>query len=204
MQKLFLSDRFFLLSVVITVISTVFYTVFCLAVWPEYSYMAAVVITNGISVIGMYISYRNHSKNVMKGLIGFLLSGLLSVTLIATFPLEHANTIYNTLSLINVAIVSTLCINHFIINSDHHSRSANVKLNQILLFVQFILFIAMAYIWIDGVSGIYYIMYMCGIPMAAFGVTSSIVCVETRLDEFRLDREAAGWTEEKGYPKGKK
>jgi len=36
----------------------------------------------------------------------------------------------------------------------------------------------------------------------AFGVTAAIVCVESRLDAYRLDREEAGWTEEKGYPEG--
>jgi len=28
------------------------------------------------------------------------------------------------------------------------------------------------------------------------------VCVESRLDAYRLDRETAGWSEEKGYPEG--
>jgi len=33
-------------------------------------------------------------------------------------------------------------------------------------------------------------------------MVAAIVCVESRLDAYRLDREAAGWTEEKGYPEG--
>jgi len=34
------------------------------------------------------------------------------------------------------------------------------------------------------------------------GTALVVVCVESRLDAYRLDREAAGWTEEKGYPEG--
>ena len=38
-----------------------------------------------------------------------------------------------------------------------------------------------------------------GVGFAA--IMASIVCVESRLDTYREDRENAGWTEEKGYPK---
>jgi len=33
-------------------------------------------------------------------------------------------------------------------------------------------------------------------------MTATIVCVESHLDAYRIDREAAGWTEEAGYPEG--
>lgn len=33
-------------------------------------------------------------------------------------------------------------------------------------------------------------------------VCGVIVCVESRLDAYRLNREKAGWTEETGYPEG--
>jgi len=202
MKKLFMNDKFFLAAVLMSVIGTLAFTVYCLSQWLQYSYMAVIVLVNAVSTVALYGAYKKHSKNVMKGLIGFLLMGLLALTITAVFPLEPEQLLYLIVSLINFAVVLALCINHFVINSDHHSRNANVRLNQVLLFVMFILFVVMAAVWIVGITGILPIIYMIGIPVAAFGVTSTVVCVESRLDAYRLDREAAGWTEEAGYPEG--
>jgi len=202
MKKLLTSDTFFLVAVLMAALGAIPFSICCLMIWMQYSYMAAIVIVNGVSAVAFYISYRKHSKNVMKGLGGFLLMGLLSLTILATFPLDPADSLYIVLSLANLLVVLILCINHFVINSDHHSKSANIRLNQVLLFAQFVLYIVMAAKWIADISGAVLILYIIGIPVTAFGVTASIVCVESRLDAYRLDREAAGWTEEKGYPEG--
>jgi len=202
MKKLFTSDKFFLAAVLLAALGSIPFCICCLMLWMQYSYMAVIVIVNAVSAIAFYVSYRKHSKNVMKGLGGFLLMGLLALTIVATFPLDPADPLYIVLSLGNLLVVIVLCVNHFVINSDHHSKNANIRLNQVLLFVQFVLYIVMAAKWIAGMSGIILVLYMIGIPVTAFGVTASIVCVESRLDAYRLDREAAGWTEEKGYPEG--
>lgn len=202
MNKLFTNDKFFLIAVLMSVLGAIPFSICCLTVWMQYSYMAAIVIVNGISAVAFYVSYQKHSKNVMKGLAGFMLMGLLALTIMATFPLDPSDPLYIALSLVNLLVVSVLCVNHFVINSDHHSRSANIYINQILLFAQFVLYIIMASRWISGMTGIILFLYMMGIPVTAFGVTASIVCVESRLDAYRIDRETAGWTEESGYPEG--
>lgn len=202
MKKLFMSDKFFLLAVLLAALGAIPFTICSLMLWIQYSYMAAIVIANAVSAIAFYFSYRKHNKNLMKGLAGFQLMGLLSLTITATFPLDPADSIYMVLSLANLLVVIFLCANHFIINSDHNSRSANIRLNQALLFVQSVLYIVMAVNWVSGLSGAILIPYMIGVFAATFGVTASIVCVETRLDAYRVDREIAGWTEEKGYPEG--
>jgi len=202
LKKLFTSDAFFLFSVALTVISVVPFTICALIVWPQYSYMPAILVVDAVSVVALYVSYKRYNKNVMKGLIGFLLMGVLAITITATFPIESEDTLYTILSIINLIVVVVLCVNHFVINSDHHSKSSNILLNQVLLFGQFVLYLIMAYRWIGEINGIILILYMFGIPFAIFGVTASIVCVESRLDAYKLDREAAGWSEEKGYPKG--
>jgi len=202
LKKLFTNDKFFLATVLLTVLGSIAFCICCLKIWMQYSYMAAIVIVNSVSVIAFYYSYRKHSKNVMKSLGGFLLMGLLALTIVATFPLDPTDPIYIVLSLVNLIVVMVLCINHLVINSNHHSKSSNIRLNQVLLFVQFLIYIIMAARWIAGISGIILVLYMIGIPVAAFGVTASIVCVESRLDAYRIDREEAGWTEEKGYPEG--
>jgi len=201
-KKLFTSDIFFLVSVALTVISVVPFTICSLMVWPQYSYMPAILVVNAISVVALYISYKRYNKNVMKSLIGFLLMGVLAITITATFPIEPGDIVYTILSLINLLVVVSLCINHFVINSNRYAKSLNIYLNQILLFAQFAIYLIMAYRWIGDVSGFILVLYMLGIPFAEFGVTASIVCVESRLDAYKYDREVAGWTEEAGYPKG--
>jgi len=140
MKKLFTSDKFFLATVWMAVLGAIAFSICCLMIWRQYSYMAAIVIVNAVSTIAFYVSYRKHSKNVMKGLAGFLLMGLLALTISATFPLDPTDLLYIALSLLNLLVVLVLCINHFVINSDHHSKRANIRLNQVLLFVQFMEF----------------------------------------------------------------
>jgi len=202
MKKVFTNDKFFLATVVMSVIGTIAFSVYCLSEFPQYSYMAVIMAFNAVSAVALYASYKNYSKNMMKGLIGFLLMGLLSLTVTSVFPLEPKQLLYTVLSLVNLLVAAALCVNHFIISSDHHSRSSNIRMNQVLLFVMFVLFVALAATWIKGATGSVAVLYMIGIPVGAFGVTAEIVCVESRLDAYRLDREAAGWTEESGYPEG--
>jgi len=202
MKKLFTNDKFFLTTVLMSVIGTIAFTIYCLSNYPEYSYIAVIMVFNAMSTIALYISYKRHSKNVMKGLVGFILMGLLALTITCVFPLEPEQKLYTVLSLANLVVVIALCVNHFVINADHHSRSANVCLNQVLLFGTFVLFVAIAGAWIIGATGFFAVLYMIGIPVGSFGVTAAIVCVESRLDAYRIDREAAGWTEETGYPAG--
>ena len=49
---------------------------------------------------------------------------------------------------------------------------------------------------------IFHVMGLLIDVIGFIGMTSVVVCVESRLDAYRMDREAAGWTEERGYPEG--
>jgi len=139
LKKIFVNDGFFLFSVILTVIGSIPFTISSLTLWPEYSYMVAFLICNVICAIALYISYKKHSKNVMKGLSGFLLMGILAIAISATFPLNLEDISYSILSLINLSVIIALCINHFVINADHHSKSINVYLNQWLIITEFLL-----------------------------------------------------------------
>jgi len=202
MKNLFTNDKFFLATVLMTVIGTIAYEFYCLSFFPQYSYIAVIVLVNAVSTVALYVSYKNYSKNAMKCLIGFLLMGLLALTIATVFPIEPEQQLYTVFSLIDLLVVVLLCVNHFVINSEHHSKSINIRLNQILLFILFVLYVVMAVVWIKTTTGIINFVYMMGIPVVAFGITAAVVCVESRLDAYRIDREAAGWTEEKGYPEG--
>jgi len=88
------------------------------------------------------------------------------------------------------------------INADRKSSPLMITANQIIVCLIAAL-VAVWNIW----AAIFYaypwdtVVDILGIIGTAASV-ASIVCVESRLDAYKLDREAAGWTEEKGYPEG--
>jgi len=77
-----------------------------------------------------------------------------------------------------------------------------IAFNQVLCALLSVSFLVWDIIWacvcgntLDAVSSI-------SLALGFIGLFATIVCVESRLDAYRLDREAAGWTEEAGYPEG--
>jgi len=202
MKKLFTNDRFFLAMVLCAVLGEGLYSVFSLLY--DFSRMISAVIPMIIRilcVVFLFDSYRKHSKNVMKGLMGALLMAqvLNAITLFGlgdTFSLMTASTV--VFLLLNLA----LFVNHFIINSDHHSSGGNVTLNQVIMILLAILNTARVVYLMTVVPGtLVGISFVVDI-IGYIGMSAVIVCVESRLDAYRLQREAAGWTEEKGYPEG--
>jgi len=200
-EKIFTNDKFFLamttLGVIGTVLSTVYYSV---PTWDDFDLTSAIfLLFEAVCLISLYISYQKHSKNVMKGMIGALLSAMLldSVCWLDTdFGLD---TVFScVLIVLNIILFS----NHFIINKEHHSKPLNIHINQFLVLIIGAVYIIWDVIWAinypDG-ANIFGAIVEC---VHCIGVTVTVVCVESRLDAYRLDREAAGWTEEKGYPEG--
>ncbi len=100
-----------------------------------------------LCVAALFIAYRNHNKNVQKGLLGAILMWYLydEINYIVANIIfsDAAFTQYNNfwglgyiyLSIATMFLFAALFINHFIINGDHHSRSFNVFLNQLLVIV---------------------------------------------------------------------
>lgn len=197
-----MNDTFFLIAVIMSVVGTAAYMIYCIMEMPEYIYIGIITLINAIGTVGLYVSYQKYYKNVMKGLIGFTLMGLLPLTVTCAFPVEPELEVYTALSLCNLIVVIELSLNHFVINSDRYSKSIYVRINQVLILVMFIMYLAMAAAWIMEAVGGLPILYMTGIPLASFGVSATIVCVDSRLDAYRVEREAAGWTAEHGYPEG--
>ncbi len=197
MKKLFTNDKFFLAMTLCAVVASALNVLLGLFVWGlGLADCCSVLICFGCVVV-LYSSYKKHSKNVMKGMMGALLMNLLlgSITNFSIFGQEETAFLVSSL-ILNVV----LFVNHFIINSDHHSSPCMVKMNQIIAGLNVLFYI----IWnafsicfepsaLNVIASVLNALGMCGLVI-------SIVCVESRLDAYRLDREAAGWTEEKGYP----
>lgn len=167
----------------------------------DFSYCAKCLL-EGVCLLGLYISYCRHSKNVMKGLMGALLAVnlMLAIDLVSLMQSLTLDCVIEALFLV-LSVV--LLVNHFVISSSRRSSPKNVYVNQIACCL---LMLFPGFIW--GIAGIVFDSSVTSVLtqiveiLAFSGMVAAIVCVESRLDAYRLDREAAGWTEEDGYPEG--
>ncbi len=199
MKKLFTNDKFFLAMVLCAVIGEGLYSVLSLV--NSFSLISSVVpmMIRVLCVVFLYSSYRKHSKNVMKGLMGALLMAQV-LNAITLFGFGNSSVFLTATRIAFLVLNLALFINHFIINSDHHSSSKNVTLNQVIVILLAVLnTVRVIYLMTFLPGTLSVIRFACDI-IGYIGMTAIVVCVESRLDAYRLDREAAGWTEEKGYP----
>ncbi len=168
-----------------------------------------------LSLIFLYVSFKLHNKNVQKGLLGavlmwylydeinYVVGGIILSPDVLSYYNSFSGVAYIVLNLICVALFTGLFVNHFIINSDRHSRPINIFINQwlVILFSVFSIISAPFQVIVlagQGLDIIEGITWQLGVAALAFLVAS----YESRLDAYRIDREAAGWTEEAGYPEG--
>lgn len=98
-----------------------------------------------LCVIFLYIAYRRHNKNVQKGLLGavlmwnlydefnFVVGNMVFASDLFTQYNKSCEPEYVILCTVNVILFGFLFVNHFIINSDHHSRPVNIFINQLLV-----------------------------------------------------------------------
>jgi len=202
MKKLFTNDKFFLAMVIIAVIGRLLYCIDNLLYWPEYITSALICFLSVLCVVGLYVSYQKHAKNVMKGLAGALFMSVLTNYIVVFLPLSEEITLDDILGLICMFLAFVLFLNHFVINSDHKARPGNIKLSQWCTLLIAVLTVADTVFWLQYVSiGLDAILNIASF-IGVICEFATLVCVESRLDAYRLDREKAGWTEEKGYPEG--
>jgi len=200
MKKLFTSDKFFLAMVLCAVIGEGVYVLISIFAWNYAIQSQIVLLLRLLCVLTLYISYKLHSKNVMKGMMGAL---LMAQTITAILCISESQLSVEYFCYPIFAVLSALLfINHFIINSDRKANPFMITLNQIILVLLFINNAIMGIAWIIIVPEPILIIASIFDKIGFLGMIAVVVCVESRLDAYRLDREAAGWTEEKGYPEG--
>lgn len=158
-----------------------------------------------LCVAALFIAYRNHNKNVQKGLLGAVLMWYLydeinyavgSIILNSDAFAAYNNFWgcgYLVMSLITVALFAALFVNHFIINGDHHSRSFNVFLNQLLVIVIAVLsLVSMVFqcFLFDGdfANTLEAISWHTGLT----ALVLMIAAYESRFNAYKLKREAEG------------
>ena len=158
-----------------------------------------------LCVATLFISYRNHNKNVQKGMLGAVLmwylydeinyavgSILLDSDAFAVYD-NFWGCGYLVMSIITVVLFSALFVNHFIINSDHHSRSFNVFLNQLLVIIIAILsLVSMAFQCVifqgDFANTLEVVSWHTGLT----ALVLMIAAYESRFNAYKIKRESAG------------
>ena len=100
-----------------------------------------------LCVAALFAAYKRHNKNVQKGLLGAILMWYLydEVNYVVANIILDSDVFsrYNNfwgrgyiyMSIVTMVLFAALFVNHFIINGDHHSRSVNVFINQLLVIV---------------------------------------------------------------------
>jgi len=200
MKKLFTNDIFFLAMVICAAVGESIQAFMCIF-WDDYAIQSQLTLLFRIvCVIVLYVSYKRHSKNVMKGMMGALLAAQL-ITAIQYLSELLIPADYICYSLF-AALSALLFVTHFIINSDRQASPRMIRFNQLLVVLLFLNNTAIGIAWLVVDSAPLYFVINIGDLIGFLGMVASIVCVESRLDAYKLDREAAGWTEEAGYPEG--
>ena len=166
------------------------------------------VIVPFIAVLALclYLSYKDHQKNVMKGLMGASLMWLFAeeteyVKAIAFYDKDYYTAAFGDqyktflgVKIITVILIFSVFVFHFLINSEHHSSPFEVGANKFLSIA-----IAAAYaadmVFTGVCTGKFATIMVCYCLFKIF-LMLMVVCVEAKLDIFRLKREENGWTEE--------
>ena len=162
-----------------------------------------IYIIQGILVLCIYRAYVAHDKNVMKGLMGSLLMELILNELCYIFGFlrvkaaeEFAqSTLLGVLFILIEAVFFTLqvvlFINHFVINSDHHSSPARIRLNRRILFGLMSALVVQEAFSIATLSSYTVFTVLQQVLWFVLEITTYgfIVCVESKIDEYKAIRE---------------
>jgi len=200
MKKLFTNDKFFLAMTVTGFIGLIMSVILGFVLYPGMFSAWILNIALALCHLFLYASYKKHSKNVMKGLMGAVLFGALIYT--ADSFLWNESVLDYTCSVLNFVMAIGLFITHFCINSKHHSKPGLIKLNQIIIIILTVVTIIWNIDWIIEYDDITVKLFCLALMIGWPCIMATTVCIESRLDAYRLDREKAGWTEEKSYPEG--
>lgn len=195
LKKLFTNDKFFLITVFITVLCTII-DLFSLIMsgadlLMHLSWISTHLLIAIFTVI-IYISYLKHNKNIMKAVIGMLFGVLLMSDISSlVFYLSYSMDVFYGYVYVILDIV--LIVNHLVLNSNHSSRPLAVKVNQITLLLQatasVLTFISTIKATSLGDTNIYDLLSTVVSPFLFVFAVASIVCVESRLDLYKAIRE---------------
>ena len=190
LNKLFLNDTLFLVFIIVLVLGEIYFTVVQVIDYPESMDMILVNLLEVICGVNLYFSYKDHKKNVMKGLMGAVLALELSLS-IMSLGAEYVS-IVNYLAILMAFL---MFLNHFIINKDHHSNPNKIFFNQIVAILYAIV-TCFGYLELLSYVGFLDFSHYIADELAHISLIGIVICVESRLDMFRQLREKVGENEE--------
>jgi len=200
MLKIFTKDKFFLTVTVLAVLGELLFAVVEGIAEPELLNVIIMSAVSAVCTLVLYCSYKKHNKNAMKAVMGGLL-----MSIFAQYTGSLSNGIAdsdNAIALILALASILLFFSHISLNSNRKANAFQVYYNQILIIVIAIIEIIWDALWIANNNSALITVGGLAVMIGNSCVLAAVVCVESRLDAYRQDREAAGWTEEKGYPEG--
>jgi len=150
-----------------------------------------------ICLIGLYVSYVNHQKNVMKGLLGSLLMALLIDAILACIGTKGFELV---VGIVMAYLLFFINVNHFIINDTHKSSPDKIYHSQVACLIVLIVTIIICALSNSVATSTAQKAFIVLYSICYYLAIVAVVCVESKLDSFRIRREAFGWSEEEGYP----
>ncbi len=193
MKKVFTNDKFFLAMVLFAVLGNLIYFASVVLYYMGGSFMLAQLplLIEALCALFLYSSYKKHSKNVMKGLMGAMLMGqlLYAISNLSVLSVPGDSIVVPIYAVLSAA----LFVNHFIINSDHHSSPSMIRLNQIIVCLLALDAAVWNLLWLVAEPSALNVICVLGFFFGLIGVSAVVVCVESRLDAYRIEREAKGY-----------
>ena len=155
-----------------------------------------------IMCFALCFTYRSHTKNVMKPMLGAALMLLLTTELsrggyylqyvgqvTKIFAIDAAFAGFATAQILLFFVVAGINIMHYVINADHHSNPKKVKFNRALCVI-FVVLVVVQCIYFASVDDPAVLAVgdclACFADVFALGI---VICIEGSLDEFRIARE---------------
>jgi len=191
LSKVFANDKFYFFMTLISVIGGTYFAFSQIFVWHGYDILSAyTLLIRVLCVIVLYISYKRHSKNVMKGMMSALLMAQMLGALSWTRDLSSESSVTDIIFItVFVASAILLFINHFIINESHHSRPVHIFFNQIFCILMSVDNFIWDLIWLPYITDTVEISATI-VDMISFPcLIATVICVESRLDAYRIIRE---------------
>jgi len=203
LKKIFTNDKLFYMLPWTYLVCIVAYEIITYVNWNQEGifFDVASEALNVLFIFGITISYKNHEKNITKMLFGAILAESVIYALnCAQYELTSPYGIVSKVcSLIYPVLYIVLFLNHLLLGYGHKASPKRVVWNRTIG----LLIITSVIIWnIARGSAASQIVETVISIITETVIVLIVLCIETRVDAYKLDREAAGWTEETGYPKG--
>jgi len=191
MKKFFSNDKIMLVALIIALIGGIVdVVVYGLQNVGTTVYINALRMICGVVLL---ISYKKHAKNVMKGMMGALLMANLIMSLCYLNFMDYL--IDKICIPVYIVLSIGIFLTHFLINGDHHSRNGLVLINTIFVILLFVNSLVWNIWWLQYCTSIWEIAAGILTAVSSPCLSYLIIWVETKLNDFRIERENKGWTE---------